>query len=196
MPQLGDVFIDTVYEENPEKQVKSTDHPVEEGVNVTDHIEKKPFKFEIEGVIIGNDAEVRKRRLEQYMNSGERLKYVYRNAFSGLIIEKFEATYDVEVVNGFKYSMSLKQIIVSKPSILVKLPKELQPQVAKKSNKGRQQPSGQNKPKKIYTVKSGDYLSKIGAKFNVSWLTIYEKNKKVIGGNPDLIFPGQKIVIP
>lgn len=44
-----------------------------------------------------------------------------------------------------------------------------------------------------YVVKSGDFLSKIGEHYNVSWQHIYNSNKKVIGANPNLIYPGQKL---
>lgn len=47
----------------------------------------------------------------------------------------------------------------------------------------------------VYTVKEGDTLSSIGEKYNINWKKIYEKNKDVIGENPNLIFPGQKLVI-
>jgi len=47
----------------------------------------------------------------------------------------------------------------------------------------------------VYTVKKGDTLSSIGEKYNINWKKIYEKNKDVIGDNPDLIFEGQKLVI-
>lgn len=43
-----------------------------------------------------------------------------------------------------------------------------------------------------YKVVDGDTLSSIGAKYNVSWQHIYAANKKVIGSDPDLIFPGQE----
>src|SRR5688572_17351171 len=46
-----------------------------------------------------------------------------------------------------------------------------------------------------YTVKSGDTLSKIGAKFGVKWKEIFEANKHIIK-NPDLIQPGWKLKIP
>ncbi|MEO8582938.1 MAG: LysM peptidoglycan-binding domain-containing protein, partial [Flavitalea sp.] len=46
-----------------------------------------------------------------------------------------------------------------------------------------------------YTVKSGDNLSKIGAKYGVSWKQIFEANKSIIK-NPDLIQPGWKLKIP
>jgi nucleoid-associated protein YgaU len=42
---------------------------------------------------------------------------------------------------------------------------------------------------------SGDYLSKIGKKFNVKWNDIFEANKDKIK-NPDHIEPGWKLKIP
>lgn len=50
------------------------------------------------------------------------------------------------------------------------------------------------KPKlKTYTVKSGDTLSEIGAKYGVSYQSIAKLNGI---DNPDLIFPGQVFKIP
>lgn len=46
-----------------------------------------------------------------------------------------------------------------------------------------------------YTVKEGDTLSSIAEKYKLNWKKIYEKNKEVIGDDPNLIYPGQKLVI-
>ena len=50
-----------------------------------------------------------------------------------------------------------------------------------------------------YTVKKGDSLWKIAASQlgnGSKWNSIYEANKSVIGGNPNKIYPGQKLTIP
>lgn len=47
----------------------------------------------------------------------------------------------------------------------------------------------------IYIVKKGDTLTKIAKKYNTTWKKIYEKNKKTIGSNPNLIKVGMKLVI-
>lgn len=50
---------------------------------------------------------------------------------------------------------------------------------------------------KTYTVKSGDSLWLITKKEGGSdWNVLYNANKGVIGGNPNLIYPGQVLVIP
>jgi len=49
-----------------------------------------------------------------------------------------------------------------------------------------------------YTVVKGDNLSKIAKKLtgsSANWQAIYNQNKGVIGGNPNLIYPGQQLVI-
>lgn len=52
-----------------------------------------------------------------------------------------------------------------------------------------------NKTHTIYTVKSGDTLSGIASRYGMNWQDIYNRNKDVIGSNPNLIYPGQKLVI-
>jgi len=58
------------------------------------------------------------------------------------------------------------------------------------------QPSAQQS--KEYVIKSGDSLSKIAKQYYgdaSKWNKIFEANKDTIK-NPDLIHPGQKIIIP
>lgn len=48
-----------------------------------------------------------------------------------------------------------------------------------------------------YTVAGGDSLSGIAASEEIrgGWQRLYEENRRVIGSDPDLIFPGQKLVL-
>lgn len=56
-------------------------------------------------------------------------------------------------------------------------------------------------PQRIHVVKSGDWLSKIAITYYGDmnkWKMIYEhpENRRTIGPNPDLIKPGQRLIIP
>lgn len=60
-------------------------------------------------------------------------------------------------------------------------------------------PSEPKPQSKTYSVVKGDSLWLIAKKHygnGAQWRRIYDANKTVIGKNPDLIYPGQKLVIP
>ncbi|QHA03825.1 LysM peptidoglycan-binding domain-containing protein [Streptomyces broussonetiae] len=46
-----------------------------------------------------------------------------------------------------------------------------------------------------YVVREGDTLSAIAARHGTTWQRIYAANKKVIGGDPNLIVPGQRLAL-
>lgn len=48
-----------------------------------------------------------------------------------------------------------------------------------------------------YVVRTGDTLSTIATAHGVQggWKAVYESNKQIVGGNPDLIFPGQRLAL-
>lgn len=195
MAMLGDVFLNNVKQEQPDRSVKSTDNPVEGGVDVTDHTQRKPETMSIEGVVTGPDAANKLAQLKYHQDNGDLLKYVYRNVKTNVIIKDFSTTHDAEVLGGFKFDMTLKEIRIAKPSIVKDLDKNTKAQVGENGNKGQQQPSG-SAANKVHVVKSGDSLSAIGDKYNVNYNKIYERNKGIIGNDPNMIYPGQKLIIP
>lgn len=65
--------------------------------------------------------------------------------------------------------------------------------------KAAQRPKSEKNTSKSYTVKKGDSLWKIAKVYygnGAQWRRIYDANKSVIGKNPNLIYPNQKLVIP
>ncbi|THA26560.1 LysM peptidoglycan-binding domain-containing protein [Streptomyces sp. RKND-216] len=69
-------------------------------------------------------------------------------------------------------------------------------QAAPKADTGAQDTKAPKDAKtESYTVVSGDTLFKIANAHDVDggWNTVYDGNREVIGGNPDLIYPGQEL---
>ncbi|MER6288355.1 transglycosylase family protein [Streptomyces sviceus] len=46
-----------------------------------------------------------------------------------------------------------------------------------------------------YTVRPGDTLSKVAARHGTTWQKLYAVNKAVVGTDPDMIVPGQRLEI-
>ncbi|MGG3842671.1 LysM peptidoglycan-binding domain-containing protein, partial [Anoxybacillus kestanbolensis] len=70
---------------------------------------------------------------------------------------------------------------------------------SKKSSKMAQRPPKQETKPKTYTVRPGDTLWSISMKFYKTGSkvdAIHQANKKVIGKDPNKIYPGQKLVLP
>ncbi|HET6857896.1 MAG TPA: LysM peptidoglycan-binding domain-containing M23 family metallopeptidase [Streptomyces sp.] len=61
----------------------------------------------------------------------------------------------------------------------------------------QQKQAPKKKTSKVYSVVSGDYLSKIAETQNVrgGWQKLYEDNRSTVGDNPGLIMPGMKLSI-
>ncbi|MFJ6216104.1 transglycosylase family protein [Streptomyces sp. NPDC092296] len=54
-------------------------------------------------------------------------------------------------------------------------------------------PAATNGHARHYTVRSGDTLGAIAARYGTSWQRLYTANKHTIGADPDLILPGQHL---
>ncbi|MEU9959372.1 transglycosylase family protein [Streptomyces sp. NPDC050982] len=53
--------------------------------------------------------------------------------------------------------------------------------------------TGRGSSRGDYTVRSGDTLSAIAARHGTTWQRIHAANKAAIGGDPDVIVPGQRL---
>ena len=73
--------------------------------------------------------------------------------------------------------------------------KPTEPKKPNEPKKADPKPEPKPEPKTV-TVKAGDSLSKIAAAHGTTWQKLYELNKGVVGGNPNLIRPGQQLKLP
>lgn len=55
--------------------------------------------------------------------------------------------------------------------------------------------SNNEKLKILYVVKKGDTLNKIASMYGMTWQELLDKNKNIIGSNPNIIYPGQIVII-
>lgn len=140
---------------------------------------KKPMEY-VEKIISWMQEPV------MYTVTGTNIKHL-------MTIESF--TYSEQDGSGdIHYKLSLKQYEIPK----VKVEKKSLAKNSKNINKVTSNRETKKVSSTIYTVKQGDSLSSIARRLTGdadNWRAIYNQNKSVIGGNPNLIKSGQKLVI-
>lgn len=134
--KLGDIILDTVYDENPKYGVKVTEHPIEDGESISDHVERETDKMDISGILTGPEAAAKLSKLIRYQKQGKIMDYVYRNGVYGVVIGSFNTSHGVEVKGGLKFSMTLVSVRIAKPSVLAEAI-----QTKAVSSAGRKQPT-------------------------------------------------------
>jgi LysM repeat protein len=137
--------------------------------------------------------------IEKWRNARAPIRYVVtgvKGANTSVTIRDFEVEAERAGAPGDVYfTLTLKEF--RQPSVKV-----VDTSKSKSSTTKKSRPAPQKSTQvKTYTVKSGDSLWRIAARKDVygsgnQWRKIYNANKKTIGKNPNLIFPGQKLVIP
>lgn len=68
-----------------------------------------------------------------------------------------------------------------------------EPRTEPRADRGEQQRQPLRRGDGNYTVKAGDTLSRIADAHGTPWREVYEANRDVIGGDPDVILPGQRL---
>lgn len=117
---------------------------------------------------------------------------------TSMLVDDFEYKEKGGEVGDFYYSIKLTEYVDYSPSRIT-LPSPEEPTAVAQ----KQEPARTGKPaaaeKKTYTVKAGDSLWAIAKQIygnGADYQKIYEANKSTIGGNPNLIKPGQVFTIP
>lgn len=187
-----------VENEKVSRDVDVSSHPVEKGLDITDNIKRSPITISLSGLIVdyknSNGATVTAKTVYQNLINlnakGLYVKYEGVNSISNAIIEKLETENTNAVNGGYSFSMDIKEIRIAQSAYVA-------PQVQQKSKSGTQQTT-KSSGKRYYTVKKGDCLWKIAKKYygnGAQYTKIYNANKDKIK-NPNLIYAGQKFLIP
>ncbi|MHA6481058.1 phage baseplate protein [Paenibacillus sp. strain BS8-2] len=160
MALLDGIYI-TVETEDPAFPVVVTEQPVEEGVDLTDHVQRQVRTLPLSGVIVGPDAAQIREYLVAASNTGKIVRYVGRNAFTGIITD-LATNHDHTVANGFRFSFALREIRIARASPISQLPAPIRSQAAPIVNSGIKQTKtnaptgkkgGQSAEKKVEKVK-------------------------------------------
>ena len=113
-----EITLDVVELENPDMINDVSDHPLEDGRSVSDHVSLRPNVFPINGVVAGEEAAQKIATLRRWRNERHRLKYTGRNIFKGYVISEFRTEHDVRVRDGFRFRMTLQEVRITSPELV------------------------------------------------------------------------------
>jgi hypothetical protein len=186
-------FINNTYifvqDEQLQRGVEISEHPVESGLDITDNIKRNSVKIYLSGEIVGENAASDLSLITSLHHGGKLVKYSGRNILNNAVIESFDTSHPIDIYGGCAFDMVLKEIRVAKPAYVAP---------TAKTTKGGTQQVQNNAEKKYHTVKKGDTLWGIAKMYygsGAQYTKIYEANKDKIK-NPNLIYVGQVFLIP
>ena len=184
------VFVET---EEVKRDTQISDHPVEEGIDLTDQVKRSPLLLSLSGEIVGDNYENQVFSLEQMQKKGELVEYIGVNRLSRALITSFSTEHSGKIRGGCSFSMEIREIRIAASAF-----------TTGSGNTGNQQVEEatdaptEETPVRTYMVQSGDTLWRLakayygsGAKFPV----IFEANRDKLS-DPNVIQVGQVLVIP
>lgn len=118
MALLGGHYI-FVEDEEVTRDIKSTSHPVETGIEVSSAIRRKPVQISLKGKIVDYNnisASDTLAKLYELQKKGSVLSYTGRNAQQNLQIHQFTTSHPNTNAGGADFTMTLKEIRIVKSS--------------------------------------------------------------------------------
>lgn len=186
-------FINNTYifvqDEQLQRGVDISEHPVESGLDLTDNIKRNPVKIYLTGEIVGENAASDLSVITALHHGGKLVKYSGRNILSNAVIERFDTSHTIDIYGGCAFDMVLKEVRIAKPAYI---------SPATKTTKSGTQQVQSNTGKKYHKVKKGDTLWAIAKMYygnGAMYTKIYQANRNIIS-NPNLIYPNQNLLIP
>lgn len=176
MPYLGGILINTISSEDLNETSTTTDHALEDGEQISDHVENQPISLSLTGMILDpNNEKILK--LREFREKGEILSYNYRNRLENVLITSFNSKHDAKTKDGYTFTMTLKQVRLVKAAnvIRVTVPVKKQVKDVSKVGKKKTKKSTSKTTKKKVTSKK---KASTGPKQSLTWSDLNARSKK------------------
>ena len=99
-----------VQDESVDYALDITSHPVEKGINLSDHARRQPYSLKISGEIVGADAPEKRSQIETLLNTAALITYQGRNIKRNGIIESFSTGHPNNITGGCSFDMTIKEV--------------------------------------------------------------------------------------
>ena len=182
MSLINDIYI-FVEDEDVQRDVRSTEHATEKGIDLTDNIRREPYVLTIKGkgVDYGNvKASTVLAKLYQLEISGSIVNYTGRNSIKNVQIQKFKTSHPYTNAGGFDFDMTLKEVRIAQSSYQENKTVDTKSVIEAGLQQIEQGVGTENAV--YYTVKAGDTVYEIVTK---NYKSLGKSVQWVIDNNPD-----------
>lgn len=107
------VFVES---EDVDRGLKISNHPTEQGVDLTTIIKRELITLNLSGKIVGEKATDTLNKLVSLHQSGALVKYEGNNIASNFIIRNFKTGHPNTIYGGCSFDMTLKEVRIAKAS--------------------------------------------------------------------------------
>lgn len=192
MALINDIYV-FVETESVRREAQASQHPVEEGIDLTDHVKRSPVSLSLTGSIVGEGYEDDILYLDEMHRSGELVEYVGVNLLSDAVITSFTTEHTGEIKGGCRFTMDIGEVRIASSPFVAGSGNMGTQQVEENTGTAEAAPAA-----RTYQVQSGDtlwHLAEVyygnGSQFPV----IFNANRDKLS-NPDVIQVGQVLTIP
>ena len=138
MPYIKDILIDVITDVGVSESSTTTDHALEDGEQISDHVHSAPITLSLSGTLYG-DHEQKVLKLREFREKGVIFNFDYMTNYGNVVITDFSRDYTSSVKDGFNFTMSLKQIKLAKVAKSVVVKMSVKKQTKKTTKKGLKQ---------------------------------------------------------
>lgn len=174
-------------------------HKVEKGIDLSDHVERKPITIKISGLLVRpteDRVETLVQKLQKIEVEGKVITYEGRRIYKNMLVSGLSIGASSKVMNGYRFSLTLTEVRIAQSSYVK--PK-VKATTATKKQAGRKQTENKKDVKAAaktanpvsHTVKKGDTYSALAKKYGVSVTSLQKLN----GYDPKKIPIGVKLKV-
>lgn len=185
MALINDLYV-FVEDEDVGREIDATEHPVEKGINITDHVNPKAITVSLKGRIVGSNAANTIQLLQKMMQTGVLVKYIGRSTMSNAIITKFNTSHPNTIHGGCSFTCEIKKVRIAQSAYKAAESTKTSTKTAAKSKTGTQQKTTKSTATAVYhTVKKGDTVWALVAASKGPYKSLGMSCDDVMKNNPD-----------
>lgn len=195
-------------EEEASVSVDVTQHPVEEGIKITDNVKKQPITVSLSGKVVdvgATSANTIREAIRQLQQNGVIIRFQGVHLLPEAIITSFKTKATAEISGGYNFEMEISQIRIAKSAYkaaakTATTTKQVTPKKTKTTTTKKSEPA-----KRYYTVKTGDCPWSIAVKYynnGLKWEQMMKANTSIVSRNKKrgvvwyMLYTGDKLLIP